>query len=174
MAQIGDPDGDQFRDPEASGVGQMQHRPIPPATGGCRIRGVEQSPDFRALKMGDGPLIVPFHRHGIHLHGKVETSRQAIFEIVEEGLDRRQPDIARADRVAAIGFQMVEEAEQEIGGQMLDRDRARPDSETSGGKAEEQDEAVGVACDRVLAGIAPLRQMLAQERAEMGVVSRIV
>ena len=164
----GDPDGDQFRDPEAGGVGQVQHRPIPPATGGCRIGGIEQGPDFRALQMGDGPRVMPLHRHGVHLPGEVETGRQAVFEVVKEGLDRRQPDIARADGVAAIGFQMVEEAEQEIGGEMLDRDRARPDSETPGGEAQQQHEAVGVACDRVPAGIAPARQMFAQERAEMG------
>ena len=144
MGQIGDPDGDQFRDPEAGGVGQVQHRPIPPATGGCRIGGIEQGPDFRALQMGDGPCVMPLHRHGVHLPGEVETGRQAVFEAVKEGLDRRQPDIARADGVAAIGFQIAEEAEREIGGEMLDRDRARPDSETPGGEAQQQHEAVGV------------------------------
>ena len=63
---------------------------------------------------------------------------------------------------------MVEEVEDRLGREVFDGDLARPNAEPSGGKADQQHEAVGVTRHRVTAGVARTGQALPKECTEMG------
>ena len=98
---------------------------------------------------------------------EVETGRYAELQVAEEGLERREAYVARADRVVALPLQSIEEVEDERCGELLDLDAARTHAEALGGEADQELEAVGVALHRVAAGVSIARQVLAQEQAEV-------
>ena len=142
--------------------------PVPQSGRSVAIRRVQQGADLLAVQIPDDRLVMLLQRNGMNLPGKLETRRQAILEISEKALDRSQTDIAGTDAVSSVRLEMVEEAEDQIRRQLLDRDGAGLDAETSGDMADQQHEAVGVARYGVTAGIAPARHVLAKEVADMG------
>ena len=103
----------QFRHPEPRGIGEMQHCPVAHAGGGCGIRRVEQGSQFVAVEVVDQRLVEAFRRYRVHLPGKVETSRSPMFQVPEEGFERHESQIARADCVAPHLLQRIEEVEDE-------------------------------------------------------------
>ena len=146
----------------------MQHRPVPHAGGGRGVGRIENGLQFVSLKVIDQPLLVALARDGIYLFSEFETGRNPVLEIAEEGLERREPKISRANGVFALCLQIVEEVENELRGELLDPDPAGPDAQPSGGEADQQFEGEGIAFDRMPAGAPVARQVFAEERGDVG------
>lgn len=73
-----------LRDSEARGVGQVQHRPVPHAGGGRRVRGIEQDLHLVTVQRFDHCVIVTLDWNRMDLAREVETSRYAELEVAEE------------------------------------------------------------------------------------------
>src|SRR5271157_2972372 len=98
----------------------------------------------------------------------LQRCRLPVFEEAEEGLDGRQPDIARHRRVLALILEMFQEGADEAGVQLLQRQRRWRDLQPLCSEHEEQLEAqcIGVTCmpaDAPLAG-----ECLIEERLDEG------
>ena len=74
----------------------------------------------------------------------LQGCRLPVFEEAEEGLDGRQPDIARHRRVLALILEMLEEGADEAGVELLQRQRRRGDPQSLCSEHEEQLEAQGI------------------------------
>ena len=98
----------------------MQHRAVAQACHRRGIRGIQDRLHFGSIEPVDQGLIGALLRDGAHLQGEVETARDTIFQITEEGLDRGEAVIAGADTVVAVLLQRFEEGHQERHREVLD------------------------------------------------------
>ena len=106
---------------------QMQHGPIANANARGGIRGVEHRLQFLAQKVGDETLIRLLERNRQDAADMLQGRRLPVFEEAVEGLDGRQPDIARHRRVFAVILEMLEGGADEAGVELLQRQRRRRD-----------------------------------------------
>ena len=98
----------------------------------------------------------------------LERRRLSIFEEAEEGLDGRQPDVARHGRVLALVLKILQEGADQIGIDLLQRQRRWRDLEPLGGEREEQLEAQGIGVARVPTDAPLAGECLAEERFDEG------
>ena len=101
----------------------------------------------------------------MHLPGLLETGRNAVLQVPKEGLQRREPHVPRADRVAACA---LEEVEDQLRAEVLDPDPAGADAQPLAGETRQQLEAGSVAVDRMAAGATVPWRVLAKERTDVG------
>ena len=92
----------------------------------------------------DRPVSAVWHGYVWRCRG---TRGQVVLQVAEERLDRGEPRIAGADRVAAFALQGVEEVQYQRCRQLLDDKVARSDAKTFGSEAREHLEGVCVALD---------------------------
>ena len=110
QCQLIDAQASELGDPKSCGRGQVQHgtiaNPVPPP----RVRCIEQRLHLFCVEetnqLGIG-LLDGYAKDSTDL---LQSRRQSVFEEVEERPDGGQADVARADGVAAMGLQMLEEA----------------------------------------------------------------
>src|SRR5215212_5024474 len=86
----------------------------------------------------------------------------------EEGLDRRQPDIATADRIGANRLEMLQKGGHQRRIEVLETERRRGDLEPLAGKLKQQTKTVGVRLAGVRARAALVSQMVPQEGRDVG------
>ena len=82
--EVGAQQPDQLGDPEARGVGQVQHRPVPHAGGGRRVGRIEQDLHLVTIQRFDHCFIGALRRNRVDLAREVETGRYAELEVAEE------------------------------------------------------------------------------------------
>jgi hypothetical protein len=97
----------------------------------------------------------------------VDAGRQPVFEIAEERVDRGESGVSCSRRVAAFFLQMLQERQDERRIELFKLDLRGRDREPTGGEANEQSKAVCVSLVGVLTCLALLRQVLAQESAQV-------
>jgi hypothetical protein len=137
------------------------------ARSSARIGCIEQSLQLLPLKVSDKRLISLLHRNGMNPTGLVKTGGQSILEEPEERVDGGEPRIARACRVPAVGFDMLEESEDERCIELLNLERTWSDTEPARREAEQDTEAVSIGFAGVRARSSLLRQILAKEGCEV-------
>ena len=98
----------------------------------------------------------------------LQGRRLPVFEEAEEGLDGRQPDIARHRRVFAVILEMLQEGADEAGVELLQRQRRRRDLQSLRSEHEEQLEAHGIGVARMPADAPLARERLVEERFDEG------
>ncbi len=82
--EVGVHQPDQLGDPEARGVGQVQHRPVPDTGGGRRVGRIEQGPHLVTVQRFDHRFIAALRWNRVDLAREVETGRYAELEVAEE------------------------------------------------------------------------------------------
>jgi len=98
----------------------------------------------------------------------LQGRRLPVFEEAEEGLDGRQPDVARDGRVLAHVLEILQEGADEASVELLQCQRRWPDLELLGGEHEEQLEAQGIGVARMPTGAPLAGECLAEERFNEG------
>ena len=146
----------------------MQYRHVSHACGGRGVRCIENRLQFVAFEVIDQGVIALLGGDGVDLLRKIEEGRIPELQIPEERFEGREPEVTRADAVGTLLLQIVEEVENEWSGKLLDLDLTGPDLRPPGDEANQQLEGKRVAVDRMLAGPAVPRQMLPEERGDMG------
>ncbi|MEI8703131.1 MULTISPECIES: hypothetical protein [unclassified Mesorhizobium] len=79
----------------------------------------------------------------------LQGCRLPVFEEAEEGLDGRQPDIARHRRVFALVLEILQESSDETGVELLQRQRRWRDLQPLCSEREEQLEAQRIGVVRI-------------------------
>ena len=74
--------------------------------------------------------------------------------VLEEGMDRRQPSVPRPHGVAALALCVLQEGDDQFGGQVLEGESGRRLASPVAREHEQHSERVPVGSDRVLAGVA--------------------
>ena len=158
---------DQFRHSEAGLRAQEQQGPVPPPIPGLEIRSGEERLGLVAVEVGDGALFVPFRGQGEHLVTVMQELRFARGDILEERTDRRQPGVAAASAVAALGLKEVQEAPDKPGIDVGDQQVGRLPSEATGCERQQQQEGVAIACHGVVAGSELVGEAFGEEPLNM-------
>ena len=109
------------------------------------VGGIEHSPYLAAVEPGAQGLAGSFVRDRAHLQGEVEATRDAVFQIAEEGLDGGQARVPRADAVVAVLLQVLEEGDRQCHREVLDHQGAGTEAESLCRAEDEQLEALGAA-----------------------------
>src|SRR5215472_3872022 len=141
----------------------MQHRPISDPIAGRRIGSAKQDLDFLAPQIGNQTSVGPLERDRQNAADLVECRRLPVLEEAEEGLDRRQSNIAGLWSILTRVLQILQEGTDQFRVELLKRQRRWRGPEPCRGKLEQQLEAVciGIAC--VLAGTSMMREIVVEE-----------
>ena len=161
------PEADEFRDSQSGRKGEVEHGLVANARSSARIGCIEQSLQLLPRKISDKRLVSLLHRNGVNPTGLVKTGGQPVREEPEERVDRGEPRIARACRVPARGFDMLEESEDERCIELLNFEPTWSGTEPVRREAEQDTEAVSIGFAGVRTGSSLLRQMLAKESCEV-------
>src|SRR5215831_15937558 len=103
----------------------MQHSPVADAITRGGIGSVENGFQLVPQKIGDQASIRFLERDRQDAADMFQGCRLPVFEEAEEGLDGRQPDIARHRRVFALILEIFQEGADEAGIELLQRQRRR-------------------------------------------------
>jgi hypothetical protein len=142
------------------------------ASAGPRAPGgsVQQRVDFVVVEEGDDPAVGPFERDCEHAGDVLGVFGVAVLGVAEQGVDRREPQVAGADAVGAFGFEVVEEGGDQWRVELGDVELGWLAPEPSLGVVEQQPERVAVGADRVRADVAlgdqPVGEPCLQRRRE--------
>ena len=131
------------------------------------IRRIEEGLQLRSRQIVDQRLLDALARDRVHLERDLQAGRRPILQEPEEGLERRKSGVSGTWHVRAIGFDVIQEVEDQLGTQLLHLDLAGAHPQPLGREADEQLEAVGIAVDGMTTGAAIAWQMLQQIGAEM-------
>jgi len=154
----------QFGHPEAGLHHQQEQRPIPPSLPGCDVRCSEEGANLRLVEILDHALLEALGGQREHLPALVKQCRFAVGHMAEERPHRRQPGIAAASAVVAPAFEMVEEAPDEAGIDVLDHQVGGTPPDLVGCKVQQQPEGVAVAGHGVRACAELIDQPPGEER----------
>ena len=112
---VADTQTDDLRHSCAGVVHQAEKRPISLARPGSRIRRLEDRLHLLARQKSKYGPVEPLHRDGQRLLDHRERGKVVMGSILQEGTERRQTGVAAARAVLPILLQMIEEAEDQSG-----------------------------------------------------------
>ena len=98
----------EFGDAEPRLDGQQEQDAIASADPGGDVRRREDGLDFGSCQVRDRSSLVPLDRNGQDLAAAIEMRRLADGHVSTEGVDRGEPDIARARRVPTVLLDMIQ------------------------------------------------------------------
>jgi hypothetical protein len=146
----------------------MQYRPIADAITRGGIGRVKHGLQLILQQIRHQALVRLLEWDGQDAADLLQSCRLPVFEEAEEGLDRRQPDIACDGRILARILEVLEEGADEAGIELLQRQLRWPDLQSFCGEHEEQLEAGGIGVLRVPTGTPLAGERLAKERFDEG------
>ena len=172
--QLGD-----LRYPGARIVHQSEQNPISSVAPSRVIAGGEDGSNFLAGKESDERLDASFEGDGEKALPEADVIRSGFGEDkMDEAANRRQPRIARSDRVVTPSLQIVEKGEHQIGGERLERELVNRTPEAVGEKPQQQTEGISI-CGDGLRTDTPLSDQVVgeeslNERGELGWVHGLI
>jgi hypothetical protein len=86
----------ELGDPQSSLDREQQECAIPSADPGGDVRRRQHHVDFSACEIGDRTTLMPLHWDGQNPTAAIEVRRFADRHVSKEGVNRGEPDIARA------------------------------------------------------------------------------
>ena len=131
-------------------------------------RSVEHRLQLLPQKIGDQAPIRFLERDRQDAADMLQGCRLPVFEEAEEGLDGRQPDIARLRRVFALILEILQEGADEACVELLQRQRRWRDLQSLCSEHEEQLEAQGIGVARMPTDAPLAGECLIEERFDEG------
>ena len=117
-------DSDCLGDPRSGSGQKEEERMVAPALDGCAIwRGNDRVEIFRR-KIADKALCGPLALDTKHAARKSHCSRISKCNMLEEGVDSREADLARTNAVLAFLLKMVKKRKYDVTVEVLDRQAA--------------------------------------------------
>jgi hypothetical protein len=108
----------------------------------------EQRGHFIALQIAGLRRCGPFGGNRRDALADIEHLRKSSRQIAEEHVDGRQPLIARVDAVVAVDFEMCEELEHAIEGEIADRESGNRPTDRACQECKEEPRRVAIAANR--------------------------
>jgi hypothetical protein len=153
----------QLGDPKARLNGEQQQGPVaapyPCGKIGCTQKGVDLFP----IQKSDRPPFVPFGRHREDSLRMQRMGRFLESDVLKEGMNRRQADIAGASPILSVILEMIEEITDEGHVQILDREIRGCFTEPFFCKTEEQTEGIAIPRDCMGACLLLSKQSIRKE-----------
>ena len=118
------------------------------------------------LEILDGPRPGPLEGDAQDALGVLQPVGMLRGEKAEEGVEGRQPDVARAHGAVAGRFEVREKGNDHVGGEIVDIEDGDVPARVGGDEPEQQRETIAVAADRVRAQAAQGGQVVGEEGAE--------
>jgi hypothetical protein len=150
--QVAEPQADDLGNSQACGEAEVKHRTVANAIAGGRIGRVEDGLHLLASEIRHERTIGLLGWDGDKAPDLSEGRGDTVLDEPRKRLDRGEPRIAAAGRVAASGLEVLEKGENERRVDLLESEIHRGNAETLAGKLEQQAQGVGVAVAGVLTG----------------------
>lgn len=153
-----------LRDPRAGVIHQGEKNSIALVAPRRVVTDGEDGGDLFAGEEADERLDAAFERDGKEALSNGEVIRSGLGEDkMNEAANRRQPRIAGAHRVFALGFAMIEKSEHHLGGERGQRELINRAPEVVGEKSQEQAEGIAISGDGLRTDIALSDQVVREE-----------
>ena len=163
---VGAAEARHFGDAEARLHGKQEQRVVAAAEPGAAIRRREHGVDLGPCEEADQRPGMALRRNGEHPLDLRSMRRLFVGRVVEEGVNRRQPEIAGAGRVAAPLFQVIEEGGDQGRIELREREAGGGQMEVHLREAQQQAEGVPVGVEGVGAHLPLLEEPLREEALE--------
>ena len=108
------------------------------------------------------------HGDGEHALTEQREGGLGIEHVAEEAVDGGEPSVARANGIASRGFEVLQEVEDAIGGEVFDVQRGGRPMHRRGQEAQEKLEGIAIRGDGVRTGISLGWEMPREERRDEG------
>jgi hypothetical protein len=123
-----EPQSDQLGDAQPSREGQIDHGAVSDSALRAAVGRVEDGVGLRGGKMPHKAQVDSMSRDGGDSSDLVERRRHSRLDEVQEGLDRREPGVARPRSVTTCALDLIEEREDERGVELLEPEEGRRDT----------------------------------------------
>ena len=145
----------------------MEHRSIT-QPGRSRVRRVDDRLGLCSGQVADEPARRSFRRDGEDAADLIDRRGDAVFDVAEQRLDRREARVAARYPVAAVALEMFEEGHDELRVELFDAEAGGRALESARCELEQQHEGVAVSRPRMRAGVALDRESNAEEVRDVG------
>jgi hypothetical protein len=152
-----------FRDAGAGVIEGGEESPIPLPDPGVGVGGVEDSLDFFAREKLRQRTVESFHGHGQSMLNAVKCGEVVMSCVLQKGAQRCQTCVATAHRVLSLGFQMVQEGQDEVRVEIGEQEMLGLSSQRLFGKSKQQAKRVSISGNSSRAHRSMLLQMFYKE-----------
>ena len=166
--EVVDIQGGDFGGPGPGVKEQMQQAIIPEALIFLQIHGLEDIHDFFRIQVADELFLHAFLRDGKDLLGQLSVLRIHQAHHLGQGFDGHQAQIAGAGGVFTILFQVIEEGDDQLDGEVFDAQRGNLNVIVVGGKGQQQPVGIAIGMDGCLPAALDVRQVFDKELIEAG------
>ena len=158
--------GGDLGGPGAGVKEQMQQAVIAEAFIFLQIDSLEDLHDFFRIQIADELFLHAFLRDGKDLLGQLSVLRMHEADHLGQRFDGHQAQVAGAGGVFAILFQVIEEGDDQLHGEVFDAQRGNLDVVVVGGKGQQQPVGVAIGIDGCLPAALDVGQVLDKELIE--------